>query len=274
VFFEMSKSRRVISIRLILHAFARVDIPPRFHNAKSYSARGNGRNASVGRPAFFGGRIMDRRRSIFAMLASAGNCAFFLGCRGTDVGVVKKDSDKDLVGNTAAGAETYKPQIEEALCKLLDRQNQASSGAVLGSNIPLPGPKRICFVGLENKSSEDLGDFKALIEQVIEQRLNRIPEFEQVSKRYTETAMRETRLRMDELVVPAKQRMFLASMEQQGMKFDYLLFATVSSGTTRGAGESQKDYLMSLELLEISTGKSQIESASVRKGYHKTHGLR
>lgn len=214
---------------------------------------------------------MDRRRSLFALLASAGNFTAFLGCRGTDVGVVKKETDKDVVGNRAAGAETFKPLVDEALCKLLNRQStvvQTSAG-------PATGKKRICFVGLENKSSEEIGDFKAQIVDTIDSRIAQSQAFEQISMRYTEAGLRTTRLRPDDLFLPANRRNFQAAMESAGTPFDFLLFATITSGTTQGAGETQKDYQLTFELVPIDTGLNpDKESASLRKGYFKKHTLR
>jgi len=64
---------------------------------------------------------MDRRR-FFGSVGSFVGAATLLGCRGKQVGEVLKDDKKDLVGSHAAGAETYKPLIDESLGKLLDRQ--------------------------------------------------------------------------------------------------------------------------------------------------------
>jgi hypothetical protein len=211
---------------------------------------------------------MDRRR-FFGSVGSFVGAATLLGCRGKQVGEVLKDDKKDLVGSHAAGAETYKPLIDEALCKLLDRQ----SAGLTPAGAP-PAPKRICFVGLENKSSEEIGDFKEQIVEIIDTRINTSQVFQQISRQYTAAGLREARLRPDELFIPANQRKFLAIMESQGTPCDYLLFATVTSGTTRSNETTQKDYLLSLELVNIQTGTPDKESASLRKGYRKSHGFR
>ncbi|AMV26396.1 hypothetical protein VT84_18505 [Gemmata sp. SH-PL17] len=216
---------------------------------------------------------MDRRR--FFGLAGTSLAGFsasaLLGCRGQQVGEVMKDNKKDLVGNTAAGAETYKPLIDEALGKLLARQGAGLQPV----SAPVPTPKRICFVGLENKSSEEIGDFKEQIIETIDTRISTSQTFSQVSRKFTEAGLREARLRPDELFLPAKQRQFLAVMESAGAPFDYLLFATVTSGTTRSTSDNtQKDYMLTLELVNIQTGTPDKESASIRKGYRKSHGLR
>lgn len=210
---------------------------------------------------------MDRRRFFGSVGSFVG--AATLGCRGKQVGEVLKDDKKDLVGSHAAGAETYKPLIDEALGKLLARQC-----ATLQPAAAPPAPKRICFVGLENKSSEEIGDFKEQIIEIIDTKINTSQAFQQISRQFTAAGLREARLRPDELFVPAKQRQFLGVMEAQGAPFDYLLFATVTSGTTRSNDTTQKDYLLTLELVDIQTGTPDKESASIRKGYRKSHGLR
>ena len=52
--------------------------------------------------------------------------------------------------------------------------------------------------------------------------------------------------------------------------FDFLLFAKITSGTTRSNKDYQRDYLLTLELLDIHTGEALKESADLRKGYHKS----
>ncbi|MBA4066355.1 MAG: penicillin-binding protein activator LpoB [Isosphaera sp.] len=213
---------------------------------------------------------MDRRRFF------AAGCGTFLaaqvGCRGTQTGEVMTADRKDTVGSHAAGAETYKPLIDEALGKLLARQG-AAVHPVGHPGVP-PAAKRICFVGVENKSSEDLADIKAQLFEVIDTRVNTSGAFHQVSRRYVEIGLRDLRLRPDEMLKPENLRKFQAVMESQGAPFDYLLFATVTSGTTRDNDRTQKDYLLTLELVDVHTGTPDKESASLRKLYKKSHGLR
>lgn len=188
-----------------------------------------------------------------------------LGCRSKQVGTVMSDSQKDTVGSHAAGAETFKPLIDESLGKLLARQ-----GGVQPASVPA-ACRKIAFVGLENKSSEELGDFKEQIVEIIDTRINQSKAFEQVSRRYVEAGLRECRLRPDELFIMGNQQKFLALMQSQGRPFDCLLFAKITSGTTTNNGSSQKDYLLTLELVDIATGTPDKESATIRKGYTRTH---
>lgn len=219
---------------------------------------------------------MNRRRFIRAGCEAVAGCvtgvAGLTGCRATQKGTVLKDGQADMVGSHAAGAETYKPLIDESLGKLLARQSTVPVVVAAGGAAPpgVIGPKKICFVGLENKSSEELGDFKDHIVEIIDNRINEPGVFLPISRRFTDAGLRECRLRPDELFLPMNQRKFLAVMEAQGQPFDYLLFATVTSGTTRDNGASQKDYMLTLELVNIRTGTPDKESATLRKGYAKS----
>lgn len=203
---------------------------------------------------------MNRR----AFVVTLGGAALgALGCRATPKGEVMTGAQKDASGATAAGTEVFKPIIDDALGKLLARQG----GTVTPASAGQPAPKRICFVGLENKSSEELGDFKDQIVQVIDTKINQSGVFQQISGRFVKAGLEATRLRPDQLFLPANQRVFIGVMEAQGQPFDYMLFATLTSGTTREANSTQKNYLLTLELVDIKSGQPDKESAEIRKSY-------
>ena len=65
--------------------------------------------------------------------------------------------------------------------------------------------------------------------------------------------------------------MLVAVMEQAKQPFDYLLFAKITSGTTRSNNKDyQRDYLLTLELVDVVNLTTDKESAELRKGYHKS----
>jgi len=132
-------------------------------------------------------------------------------------------------------------------------------------------PKKICFCGIENASAEELGDFKEQLYEIIDQQIVEAQVYDPISRRFVEAGLREGRLRPDELFLPNNQRTFVAIMEQHGNPFDYLLFAKLTSGTTRSNGSDyQRDYLLTLELVNIHNGSQQKTSEKIRKGYHKS----
>lgn len=209
---------------------------------------------------------MNRRqfvgRTSLALLGGAG--LSLAGCRNGPQAQVMT-TQKDMVGTTKAGTETFGPLVEGAVGNLLMRQGHGIQQA--GVNAP-GTPKRICFVGVENKMGEELGDFKEQLVQIIDTKINQSGIFLPISQKFVGVGLREAHLRPDEVMIPAKRRQFLSIMEQQGQPFDYLLFATLTSGTTQANGEFQRDYLLTLEMVDIQTGTSDKESASLRKGYY------
>ena len=139
-----------------------------------------------------------------------------------------------------------------------------------GLNTATVQPKQICFIGVENRSSEELGDFKEQIYQTVDSQIVASQMFRPISKRFVDAALRETRLRPDQLFFPENRRQFAAFLEQQGQPFDFMLYAIITSGTTVNNEDYQRDYELVLELTNIHTGDYDKENATVRKGYHRS----
>lgn len=211
---------------------------------------------------------MIRRRSASPLLSST----LFLvvlagqpGCRSHQYAHVLKDHQQDMVGSHEAGAETFNSLVDESVSKLLTRQAPPEAVEELSGE---PLSKRICFVGVENYSSEDIGDFKDQLFEQIDSSVASSGQFQTISTRYVENGLRQLRLVPGDLMVPQNMRSFSAVMEQNGQPFDYLLFAKLTSGTTESNKSYQRDYLLTLELVDLNTGRSDKEAAKVRKGYH------
>lgn len=193
----------------------------------------------------------------------------FCGCRGYQYGHLLKSDTPDMVGSHSAGSEVYKPLVEEAVGRLLGSCNVspemmavAPDGTVL--------PRRVVFVGIENKSSEELGDFKDHLYELIDARINRSTEFASVSKRMVDAALESTRLRPEELLLKDGMQTLTAILQSNGQPADYLLFATMTSGTTERNKSSQRDYLLTLDLVDVRTGVFTKEQAEISKGYHRS----
>ena len=212
---------------------------------------------------------MDRRSFLAqCSLVTVGGVLTLSGCRGNQKATVMNDTDRDLVGSHAAGAETWEPLIQQSVGQLLGRQHVVVQTSSDGT---LPPPRtRICFVGVDNKSSEEIGDFRDQIYQKIDTCINESDDFEVINRRYVESGLRQCGLRPDDLFVPNHRRNFSAVMEQDQQSFDFLLFATITSGTTRSNKKDyQRDYLFTLEMVNMETGRADKESAEIRKAYHK-----
>lgn len=204
--------------------------------------------------------MLVRRRSFL----SAAVLFSLTGCKQT--ATVREADKPDMIGSHAAGAETFKPLVETAVGQLLSRH----AAPVVGpSGEPLAAaPKRICFVAVENQSSEEIGDFKDQIYQIIDMHIVQSGVFQPVNKRFVDAGLMQTRLRPDSLMVAQNMRTFTAVMEQQGQPFDFLLYATLNSGTTQDNAAKQKDYLLTLELVNIHDGSYDKQAATISKGYY------
>lgn len=205
------------------------------------------------------------------------------GCASHQYGHVLAHNDKDLVGSHSAGAATWNPLVDESVAKLLGRcptdepipfqpasfRPDMELESAVGSALAV-GSINVCFVGIENKSAEELGDFKDQLYERIDQQIGAGNRFRPVSRRLVDAALRETRLRPDSLYLPNNRETFAAALGRQGTPVDYLLYANITSGTTDRNKTTQRDYLLTLELVNVHTGDSFKESAEIRKGYSKT----
>ena len=217
------------------------------------------------------------------------------GCAGRQYGHLLSSNDKDLIGSHAAGAGTWNPLVDESVAKLLGRcppavrtvsyetnglhnidpqVDPASIDPSLGISVPgaplSAGPANVCFVGIENKSAEELLDFKDQLYERIDSQVSSADTFRLISRRLVDAALLETRLRPDSLFLPHNRTKFASALGRQGTPVDYLMYATITSGTTDRNRSSQRDYVLTLEMVNLHTGENIKESAKLRKGYSKS----
>lgn len=228
---------------------------------------------------------MERREFLnFLMLAAATSAAS--GCAGRQYGHLLTSQDVDMVGSHQAGAAVWNPLVDEAVAKLLGRcetglvrpagftpplaAGELPPGAIPTDGQMHAGPASICFIGLENKSAEEMIDFKEQLYERIDSQVNSATNVRMVSRRMVDAALRETRMRPDSLFMPGNRELFAAALGRQGSPIDFLLYGKITSGTTERNDSSQRDYLLTLEMVNIHTGDVIKESATIRKGYHKS----
>ncbi len=214
---------------------------------------------------------MDRRQFMGLSLTTFAAAATG-GCRSQPTAVVRAPGQTDLVGSHTAGAETFKPLVEQAVTELLARQSSQIVPA--GVNVLPPPPKRICFIGVENRSAEEIGDFKDQIYQCIEMHLVQSHVFQPINRHFVDAGLMQMRMRPDQVFIPQNMRAFTAMMEQQGQPFDALLYATITSGTTRDNKEVQRDYVLTLELVDVRTGHYDKQAATLSKDYYHSHAAK
>jgi hypothetical protein len=212
---------------------------------------------------------MNARRFLGASLAVAiGLIILAAGCRSTQTAQVVKPGEKELVGSHAAGGETFGPLVDESVSKLLSRHGRGNQPPGLAQDVSQQTPLRICFVGVENRSIEEMGDFKDQIYQKIDSRILESQVFQSISQRYVASGLQQCGYRVDELMNPEKMRVFTQVMEQQNQPFDFMLYATITSGSTQSNKDYQRNYLLTLELLNVHNGQYDKESAEIEKKYN------
>ena len=194
-----------------------------------------------------------------------------MGCKGTQARLMHPNK-LDKVGSNRAGAEVYNPMVRSATGKLLARAATESIQQVAYNAGPqFPTAKRkVCFISLENASMEELGDFKEHIKTAILEEISSSDQFEIVSDRAVMAGLRNLSLRPDDLFVRENLRMFTSIMVEGGSPVDYLLFAKMTSGTTENNRDMQRDYKLTLELVNTQTFIPIIESTPMRKEYNNS----
>ena len=195
----------------------------------------------------------------------------FIGCRGTQARLMH-NNERDKVGSNRAGAEVYNPMVRSATAKLLARAAEEPIQQVAYNSPPqAPMPKRkVCFISLENASMEELGDFKEHIKTAILEEISSSDQFEIVSDRAVTAGLRALSLRPDDLFMQENMRMFTSAMGRGGTPVDYLLFAKITSGTTQDNRDMQRDYKLSLELINTQNFVPLTVSTPMRKEYNNS----
>jgi len=184
--------------------------------------------------------------------------ALLTGCRSTPSGRVMDEAEGDVVGSRSAGAETFNRLIEGSAQKLLDRES---------ARYPEGFKLSVAVMEVENATNEAVGDFLEQIFEVLDTVFEKSGAYDSISRRYVDAVLRDTRLRPSDLALPRNQRAFASALETQKIPVTHLLFPKLTSGTTTSGSTKQKDYILTLELLDIKTGRFDKESQRVRKEY-------
>jgi hypothetical protein len=194
-----------------------------------------------------------------------------IGCQGTKARLMRT-SELDKVGSNRAGAEVYNPMVRDATGKLLAKASTESIQQVsynAGPHAPMP-KRKVCFISLENASMEELGDFKEHIKTAILEEISESDQFEIVSDRAVTAGLRALSLRPDDLFMQENMRMFTSTMGRGGTPVDYLLFAKITSGTTEVNRDMQRDYKLTLDLINTQTFVPMTVSTPMRKEYNNS----
>jgi hypothetical protein len=195
--------------------------------------------------------VVMKAAFIVALLVTAVGCA--------PTGRVMTGDEPTLVGAQTAGADIYNKLIDETLRKLLEQSKGTGQAK-----------KVICFVDVENKGAEELGENKAAIYEQIDTIIVESGVFSNVSRRYVEAALRQTGLRPDEIFLGQGRQQFMMVLGSQGVTPDYLLWGTVTNLSTDGSNLREREYMLTMELVNAHTGLTEAKKTSkMRKEYKK-----
>jgi len=192
------------------------------------------------------------------------------GCRNTQKGKVIKQDDPGRVGSHQAGSEVFRPMVCDATSKLLGKA-EMQPVHYDPVNSAHPQTRRVCFIELENKTNEEIGDFKEQLFEIIDSQISNSTSFTTVSPRAIKGVLSSTGFRSSDLFLPSNMATFSAAMQKEGQPFEYLLFAKLTSGTTVDNLNSQKDYMLTLEMVNVNSPDDRLkESTVIRKEYNRT----
>lgn len=198
-------------------------------------------------------------KTILVALAAAFLAA---GCTGPSARV-KSGDEGDLVDTTKGGTETYKELIRKGTSELLSEHRLTLGNAA--------ERVMVAFVGVENRSSEELGEFRASMNNEIETVLVNSRLYAMISMNAIDAAKRQSNLRnISDLTTGEPRAAFLSVLNKDGQAPQYILFGEVTSMTSRGNDASERTYQLKLQMMDSSNGIIQSQKmVEMRKEYTK-----
>jgi hypothetical protein len=215
--------------------------------------------------------VSGRKKKAAAILLAL----FFCGGCATQKGKMVDEDAPTRVGSHRAGAEIYDPAAEAAVEGLLEQaaRNPVSSadvGKTVAQITEERGVRKICFLGVENAGGEEMGDIREDLTETIRTKIAQSDVFETIDSRMATAGLRETGLRVEDLLLPEKRERFAAALGENETPFDYILFAKVTTATTVDNKDSQVKYSLTLDLVNMRTGASLRETVSLKKHYNRS----
>ena len=226
---------------------------------------------------FFGSVFGVQNRSFGERLGLAFVLFLTLGLFGcaTQKGKIVDPNSSDRVGSHRAGSEIYDPAAQAAVAGLLE---QAATKPIMPEDVGKTvaqiaedrGVRKICFVGVENAGGEEMGDLREDLTETIRTMITQSDQFDVIDSRVVAAGLRETGLRVDDLLLPDKREHFANALGELNAPFDYILFAKVTTSTTRDNDDSQVKYNLTLDLVNVHTSASIRETVGLKKHYNRS----
>lgn len=175
-------------------------------------------------------------------------------------GRVKEEGEGSLVGAKTAGAETYNKLVAGTVEKLLREHSEVHKGKRM----------LLCFVDIENRSAEELAENREAIYEEIDTIIVNSGAYTNISRRYVDAALRNTGLRAEEIFLGDGRKKFMSVLGKEGFTPDYLLWGKVTTLSTEGSNRREREYLLTLEMVNALTGLTEAKKTEkVRKEYKK-----
>jgi len=173
---------------------------------------------------------------------------------------IKEDGEPDLVAARNMGV-VVADQLTLVTEKLLDNHR---------SKVRAQGNMNVAFIGLENKSAEEIRDIREALYQTIDTILVNEATYTLINQRYVDEAMRSAGLRPEGLFLRDGREKFIEAVTREGIAPDYLLYGVITSMTSVGIDEDQRNYQLTLELIDANSGVTVAkETDRVRKQFNK-----
>lgn len=209
--------------------------------------------------------MASTRKFYFVLSCLAFAWIAFAGCV-SQKGKLLDEKDAMRTGSHQAGSEVFDPATEQAVGGLIAKAEDSIFGNAMGAD-----KRRICFIGVENAGAEDMGDLKQDLNEMIRSKIAMSPRFETIDSRTVAAGLRETGMRSDDLLLPNNRAKFTNALGGMGSSFDYILFAKVTTATTKANKDSQVKYTLTLDLVDVQSGAAAArESVALRKNYNKS----
>lgn len=201
------------------------------------------------------GTTMNPRTSALLLSASLA----WVACS-TPASRIKTADEPDLLGARNMGV-VVADQLTLVTEKLL--ANHRATGRAQGK-------MRVAFIGLENRSAEEIRDIREALYQTIDTILVNDQAYIPINQRYVDAAMTSAGLRPEGLFLADGRQRFMNAVTQEGIAPDFLLYGVLTSMTSVGVNEDQRNYQLTLELIDAHTGVTVAkETGRVRKQYTK-----
>jgi len=171
------------------------------------------------------------------------------------------DDEKDMVDVRGAGAASFEKLITESVTKLLDRHKGDETGIKM---------RRLAFVDLQNRTKEELGEWREQLIDRIQIGVDQHPAYRIVAEEMVTAVLSEMgNPPVEKLLLPKPQREFAKVLEKKNSPVEFLMYGSLTRGGTAGDDGRQANYLLTLRLINTATGDTDTEGSMVRKWFSR-----